>query len=125
MKKENHKQTVVKVNVPVDRLIAPLVEAINSHRNVFTVDSCQGNKNELARVAFTIDGTWEELGRFAHRLSILLGKDRNAEDIPFSLSLEWYAGGSGPLAYLRVPRQHIQAMADSIKSVFNSKSTRS
>jgi hypothetical protein len=111
-----HAQTLVKVNVQVDKGIAPLVEALNACPGVFTTSSCEGRKDENAYVAFDVGGNDDKLAAFIRSLSTVLGQDNRACDLPFTLSLEWYAGGKTPAGYLRVPRQHIHALADAVRS---------
>ena len=111
-----HAQMLVKVNTTVDKGIAPLVEALNACPGVFTTSSCEGRKNENAYVAFDVGGDDVQLVTFVQSLSVVLGQDSRACDVPFTLSLEWYAGGKSPNGYLRVPRRHIHALADVIRS---------
>ena len=112
-----HVQTLVKVNAQVDKGIAPLVEALNAYPGVFTTSSCEGRKHQNAYVAFDVgDAHRQELVAFVNTLSSALGQDDKVNDLPFTLSVEWYAGGNTPNAYLHVPRQHIHALADAIRS---------
>ena len=111
-----HRQINVKVNAQVDRGIAPLVEALNEYPNVATVSSCEGSKGENAFVAFIVGDDWRQLCAFVDMLSPALGQNDKVTDLPFSLSVEWYAGGKTPAGYLRVPRQHIHALADAVRS---------
>ena len=114
---EQHLQTAVKVNAQVDKGIAPLVEALSSWPEIVTVSSCEGNKQRDAYVAFhVLSDDWQELGAFMRKLSLDLGKNDSLSDRPFSLAVEWYAGGINPLGYLRVSRQHIQVLAEAINS---------
>src|SRR5262249_48513680 len=108
-----HKQVVVKVNAQVDEGIAPLVEALNACPGVATFCSCQGGKNENAYVAFVVQGEGlPGLYAFVDKLSPALGQNSKISDLPFTLSIEWYAGGNSPAGYLRVPRQHIKVLAE-------------
>lgn len=111
-----HAQTLVKVNAQVDKGIAPLVEALNACPGVFTTSSCEGRKSQDAYVAFDVAGGRCELLAFVNALSSALGRNDKARDCPFVLSVEWYAGGTTPNGYVRVPRQHIHALADAIHS---------
>ena len=111
-----HAQTLVKVNAQVDKGIAPLVEALNAFPGVFTTSSCEGRRTQYAYVAFDMGGDRSELIAFVTALSSALGKNGKMRDFPFVLSVEWYAGGDAPNGYLRVPHQHIHALADAICS---------
>jgi hypothetical protein len=109
-----HEQVLVKVNAPVDRGVAPLVEALNRFPGVVSVESCEGDGEREAYVSFHYGDDWKQLADFVGRLSASLGKDESAADRWFTLSVEWYAGGTDPLGYLRVPRPHITAIAEAI-----------
>jgi hypothetical protein len=106
----------VKVNATVDRGIAPLVEALNACPGVFTTSSCEGRKNRDAFVAFDTGGDGSRLVAFVDALSGALSRNAKISDLPFTLSVEWYAGGDAPSGYLRVPHQHIQVLAEAIHS---------
>lgn len=110
-----HEQVITKVNIPVDRGVRPLVDALNEFPNVITVESCEGKDGEDAYVSFRVGDDWHELGEFTENLSGGLGADPELGDAYFSLSVEWYAGGDSPLGYLRVPGQHVDAVADAIR----------
>src|SRR5262245_10072519 len=97
-----HEQAVIKVNCPVDRAVAPLVAALNEFPRVVTVTSCEGDEGEDANVGFHIGDDWHELAEFVRDLSLALSHDGRLADRYYSLSVEWYAGGENPLAYLRV-----------------------
>jgi hypothetical protein len=59
-----HKQTWVKVNAPVDKGIAPLIEALSRFPDVRTLDSCEGTK-ETGWVCFDCgEENWEKLSEF-------------------------------------------------------------
>jgi Methyltransferase TYW3 len=111
-----HAQTLVKVSAQVDKGIAPLVEALNGYSGVFTTSSCEGRKSADAYVAFDVCSDCCQLFAFVNELSSALGRNDKVRDFPFVLSVEWYAGGGTPSGYLRVPRQHIHALADAIRS---------
>lgn len=110
-----HEQVIVKVNAAVDRGIAPLVRALNESPDVLTVSSCEGDDWQEAYVAFAVRDGWRDVGQFVERLSAALGKDAVARDLPFKLSVEWYAGGGTPTGYLRVPRRHVKDLAESVR----------
>ena len=59
-----HEQTWVKVNAPVDRGVAPLIEALSQFPSVRTLDSCEGT-GEDAWVCFDCgEKDWKRLSRF-------------------------------------------------------------
>ena len=63
-----HKQTWVKVNAPVDERIRELIEALSAFPKLQTIESCQGDENTGAWVAFWYgeywDTSWNELAIF-------------------------------------------------------------
>lgn len=111
-----HQPVTIKVNAQVDEGIAPLVEALNAIPSIFTVSSCEGGDGEQAYVAFHVGDQWQDIGAFIDRLSAELGHDDTVSDVPFSLSIEWYAGGGTPTGYVKVPHQHVMALASAIRS---------
>jgi hypothetical protein len=111
-----HEQVIVKVNAPVDRGVRPLVSALNEFPNVITCESCEGDGEGMAFVSFRVEGDHQELADFVRNLSITIGNDGRLTDASYALALEWYAGGDTPLAYLRVPRRQIAAIAEAVSS---------
>lgn len=109
-----HEQVMVKVNAQVDRGVASLVEALNKMPDLVTAESCEGDAAREAYVSFHVCSGWKDLADHVHALSSELGKNQDVADLRFSLSIEWYAGGESPLAYLRVPRQHVSVIAKAI-----------
>lgn len=107
-----HEQVMVKVNAPVDRGVASLVEALSSIPNLITSESCEGDSSKEAFVSFHVDGDWRALAQFVHDFSKAVSS--RVADIWYSLSVEWYAGGERPLAYVRVPHQHIEKLSEAI-----------
>jgi hypothetical protein len=110
-----HEQVITKVNMPVDRGVRPLVDALNEFSEVITVESCEGQEETDAYVSFHVGDDWHGVGDFAQQLSGDLGGNPALSDAYYSLSVEWYAGGNSPLGYLRVPRRHVSAVADAIR----------
>ncbi len=114
-----HDQTMIKVNVPVDDGIAPLVLALNRFPRVLTLDSCQCSQDGQAQVAFTLFNA--EAGdeeAFLADLSARIGA-RNG-DLAVALALEWFAGGATAMAWLRVPSGQTKALAAVLESVADS-----
>ena len=112
-----HEQVMVKVNAPVDRGVAPLVAALNRLEDIVTVESCEGDEQRQAYVSFHAGDSWRSLADLVHDLSVSLGSDTRLSDLFYSISIEWCAGGENPLAYLRVPRQHVSTLAEVVTSV--------
>jgi hypothetical protein len=65
---KDHKQTWIKVNAPVDKLIRGLVSALNLFPKLQTIESCQGNGNSQSWVNFYYGEhwkhSWKELANF-------------------------------------------------------------
>ena len=58
-----HKQVWAKVNVPVDSKIVELVEALSAFPMLETLESCQGQEDEPARVCFLYGDYWSHPSR--------------------------------------------------------------
>jgi hypothetical protein len=111
-----HEETMVKVNIPVDRKVAPLVEALSAIPEVVTAISCEGDEGgDWAYVGFHYKDAESQL-ELSERLSKAIGSDPRMSDEPFKVSMEWYAGGETALCYLRVPHQHIETVAEIISA---------
>lgn len=109
-----HPQVMVQTNTPVDEGIAPLVVALNQFPGILTITSCQGGGKGLnSYVAFDVEGHWHVLAEFVHQLSRAL-RSRIDGDLGYSLSVEWFAGGEAPLAYIKTRFEDIQAIADGV-----------
>jgi hypothetical protein len=111
-----HSPVFVKAKARADNNVASLVKAFSSWPEVLTLSSWQGDEDTDAYVAFTVGEDWRDLGEFVRRLSTILGKEDSLCDKPFTLSVEWNAGGDIATGLLRAPRQHVQALAESIRS---------
>lgn len=109
----------VKVNIPVDKGIVPLVAALSCFEELMTLDSCEGSSDGEAYVSFTCGDRWQSLGEFVHRLSTAVGS-RLDLCCGFSFRLEWFAGGEEPMAQVRVAPKHIQPLAAAIRAVAES-----
>jgi len=59
-----HKQVWIKVNVQVDAMVAPLIEALSRFPELRTVESCQRNKERGVWVCFEYGGSWRSLSEF-------------------------------------------------------------
>lgn len=108
-----HEQVDARVNVPVDRGVAPLVEALSAFEGVYTVDSCECDDRSNAYVAFVYGEDWEEAGGFLSKLSEEL-THYLPRDCFFTLALEWAASGSAPLARLVVSARNRDELAGAL-----------
>lgn len=114
-----HRQIIVKVNVPVDEGIAPLVVALNRLPSILTVTSCERAGDGRAQVAFTLlDVDAQRTADYLRRLSCRIGATNG--DLPVSLTMEWFAGGENALAWIRIPSEQTKALAATLESVADS-----
>ncbi|MFH2057232.1 MAG: hypothetical protein ABIJ61_14840 [bacterium] len=112
---QDHKQTWVKVNAPVDDGIASLVMALNEFEGIITVDSCQGTENEPAYVFFTCLGDGDSLYSFVSKLAASLSAHLDSCS-EWSLILEW-AGAEQPLARLEIQPASVIRLAKEVREV--------
>jgi|GEM_PF-2034348 len=84
MKKNPHKQTWAKVNVPVDVGVGGIVETLSSFPNLETIESCEGDGEQGCWVCFRYGAYWKHswcelanfvLGFLGDRLMKLVGDD--------------------------------------------------
>lgn len=61
--KRPHRQTWVKVNVPVDERVADLVRRLNAFPRLQTIESCQGASERPAWVCFSFGDYWRHSWR--------------------------------------------------------------
>jgi hypothetical protein len=64
MLKKPHSHTWVKVNVPVDKDIAGLIQALSLFPKLQTIESCQGDGKQKMWVSFIYGDSWQDLSRF-------------------------------------------------------------
>jgi hypothetical protein len=114
-----HKEAPLKVNAYVDEGVLPLVAALNEFPNIITLSSCEGDGQQKAFVAFAVaNADWKETGDFLAYLSSKLREVPGlCDESAFSLSLDWYAGGDTPSAYIRVPRHCVERLAHAIRDL--------
>jgi hypothetical protein len=62
--KKIHQQIWVKVNAPVDKNIAKLIQALSLFPKLRTIESCQGNGKQKIWVSFTYGNSWQDLSTF-------------------------------------------------------------
>jgi hypothetical protein len=81
-----HKQSYIKVNVPVDHKISSLVTALSKFTELETIESCEGTDDKRAWVCFRYGKYWEHpwhdlsnfmLGFMAPQLTSMVGDDVN------------------------------------------------
>ena len=100
----------VKVNAWVDAGVAELVEALNGHGDLLTVDSCQGGTGRPAYVLFTSVGDLDALvadlqDAFNHLLADAV-----------SLRIERFGGTDEALGVLELAPQAVPAAAAALRA---------
>lgn len=119
-------EVMVKVNVPVDAAVAPLVSALSGIPSVVTSTSGDGvgDVTGWAYVAFHDVGGFDAEVALVRLLSRIFGEDVRTADDPFSVSLEWYSGGELPMCYLRMPAALVPAAAAVVTDWLSEESSR-
>lgn len=110
-----HQEIPIKVNAWVDRGVAPLVEAMNCFKTIWTTDSCQGN-GQFARVHFAFCGSNDEFAAFIEMLSRGLG-DRMESDGDYRITLEWTPGAERPLGAVFARQGIVQPLSNAIRLI--------
>jgi hypothetical protein len=114
----NHSQRTIKVNALADTGIAPLVLALNNIDGLFTIDSCQGSKNEPAYVYFKYGSSPKELAIFCSLLAKELNmRIRGSND--YALRVEWNYDFSTNMAVLVTSQDNIPILTKAINSGVN------
>jgi len=83
-----HKQVFAQVKALVDLGVKDVVEALNRIPNVWTTDSCEGDRSERAEIRLrygNLDSSYRLSADFAQRLYMVLTERRCRADI----TLEW------------------------------------
>ncbi len=90
-----HEQTWVKVNVPVDKGIKDLVEALSEFPKLQTIESCEDIRNGTAWVCFWYGSHWENsYEELAHFILGHLGKELTKE-LGDMISISIYVNSAG------------------------------
>lgn len=111
-----HGQRMVKVNVPVDEGIAPVVVALAEIPSVVTVDSCERDQQDQAYVLFAYGESWRDLGSLLADLSPRIR--REVPNLNFTLAMEWVAGGAEPLARISTHWRTVHELADALRASY-------
>ena len=113
-KRVKHHEILSKVNAWVDEGIAPLVDALNSHDDVITLDSCQGGVGSPAYVYFRFRGVPSDTPRKIHRLARSLG-DNGAVGCSYNISVEYWSS-SNPLGRIETDPSEVGRLAAAIRT---------
>jgi hypothetical protein len=124
MKHESHKQVPIKVTAYVDERIKELVEVLNTFQGVWTSESCQGCKGELAEVTFYYKARKEfnaiETFTFVNKLAETIKRVAIDEMDMFYhsiwLSLEWSGDFRIPCIRIQCCKSDVQ---DTVKILAN------
>jgi len=102
----------------VDSGIKDVVEALNLIPNVWTADSCEGNKNECAMIRFHyggLDSNYRLSADFSQRLYLALATHKCRADI----QLEWNSPNTlSPFIILSFDKLETKRIYDALSSVF-------
>ena len=104
-----HQERRVKVNAWIDEGIVALVESLNSHHQVVTIDSCECANDGLAYVMFTTKDV-DDL----HAMTELLAKKLAGRDLPVVIAVEWWYGGTAPSATIRCQPDAVDAVSHAL-----------
>ena len=109
-----HEHIIVKVNVPVDRVVAPLVESLNVSPNVLTINSCESDEHGRAYVDFTYGDKAVDLLIFIENLAQKLTALKLC--CGYSVGLEWFGNNPQPRGRLAVNKDHITDVAAVVRA---------
>lgn len=112
-----HEQVIVKVNAPVDRVVAPLVEALNASSGVFTLNSCEADGIGRAYVDFTYGNSSADLVGFVENLAHHLAALKLC--CGYSVGLEWFGDNPQPRGRLAVGKDHITDVAAVVREAIS------
>jgi hypothetical protein len=110
---DKHHQERTMVNAWVDSRIRPLVDALNLHPLIVTVDSCELNPSGRAYVYFKFQGRPEDSGSLLHEFAASLDGEDSA-GYPYLLAVE-YQSSAEPLAKIEVSAEHIEQLAAAVR----------
>lgn len=113
-----HKQVFAQVKVLVDSGVKDIVEVLNHIPNVWTMDSCEGDKNECAMIRLhygSFDGSYRLSADFGQRLYLALTEHRCRTDI----TLEWNCPNTlSPSIILHFHKSEAKRICDALECVF-------
>ena len=109
-----HEQVIVKVNMPVDRGVVPLVEAMNQSSRILTVNSCEADEHGRPYVDFLYGHNLNELVSFVELLAAGLARIGG-----YFLSIEWYGEDPQPRGRLIVRPERLSDVAAGIGQLLN------
>ena len=119
-----HKQVFAQVKVLVDSEIKDIVKVLNRIPNVWTVDSCEGNKNELAMIRLhygSLDNDYKLSADFAQRLYLAFTEHKCRVDI----NLEWNCPNTlTPFIVLYFNKSEIKQIMGAFGSIINGSADR-
>ena len=107
-----HETVLVKINAPIDRAIAPLVEAMNEFPEVLTLDSCQGDDERPAHVFFRSTRGTDRLVRLVQDWTVGLGPGCR-----FTFRIEWQPGTENPFGQLVIPADALKEFTDRFREL--------
>ncbi len=111
-----HTEVPVEVIAYVDEGVAPLVAAINKIPGLYTLDSCEGNGNEMAYCYVAHRGS---TGEFASMLADIASALRSEVDAccEYRISLEWIPGNDTPMGRIASQRAFVDPLAGALSEL--------
>src|SRR4030043_1530969 len=116
----SHKQVPAKVTAYVDEGIKELVEALNSIDKVETIESCEGNNNNLGFVLLNYgdpdNKDYRETVEFAVNLNKRIAEiDKTEQGI--YLAIEWWRCGGKPIIQVKFSNRDIKETTNTFVAV--------
>ena len=113
MSSPEHETERTRVNAWVDAGVRPLVDALNQHPMIVTLDSCENDGDGRAFVYFKFQGAAEETPNLVHALAAMLNEvSLGGCDYLFAVE---YQSSAEPIGRVTVTRDHVGALAAALR----------
>ena len=113
MSSPEHETERTRVNAWVDAGVLPLVDALNQHPMIVTLDSCENDGDNRAYVYFKFQGSADETPRLVQELAQMLGGVALAGcDYLFAVE---YQSSAEPMGKVTVDKDHVGALAAALR----------
>jgi hypothetical protein len=116
-----HQTKIVKVNMPIDVVVAPLVESLNASPDIVTINSCEADESDRAYVDFTYGNSASELLALLENLAQKLATLKTC--CGYSIGLEWHGDNPQPRGHLAVSKSLIADVAAVVREAVSSDRT--
>ena len=113
MSSPEHETERTRVNAWVDAGVRPLVDALNQHPHIVTLDSCENDGDGRAYVYFKFQGAAEETPRLVQSLAHMLsGVASGGCDYLFAVE---YQSSAEPMGKVTVNKDQVGALAAALR----------